>query len=714
MTTANVSFTTNSRRHPRVPVFDMRTQRSSSLPGRIIPILTWSVDYELHGNELWLQAEPEWPQLNPDYLRRFTGSLEEQSSLLDELGLLDTTDSPPVSFVRDILDRMEELNILEDCSVQLDPNNLESLSGRLRANASGVNNGAGLFVTEASTYTAGLIRDLNWMIRTDLRGWENTALGTLLGVSKPRSKDPRSTVEVVPLNHEQREAVRESSTSPLTVVTGPPGTGKSQIIVSMIADSYARGRRVLFTSKNNKAVDVVEKRVSELANDPLLIRTGSTSHSRDFRQELLHRLTAMMSLRPSEYDRQEYDLTRLRNRELREQENDLWTELEAIRSLHERVIALDKVQANFEPEITPDVWERIQELERVPNTRHLRQALQLAIKHLEDDTGIFRRFALWRARASDLRRIHGIAKIAAGICPAVGSCPEVTQSFQAWHAWLRRAISIADALEAIIKYRGGLAELRELRSRDEVARQLRRVRGELTDTGAKLTSLYAKLAPDRLDQTDRQALDSFSALHDRLANDQLGGPEYKKLRRDWARLFPQVSQHIPAWCVTNLSVQRNFELEPGLFDLLIIDEASQCDIASALPLLYRSKRAAIIGDSQQLRHVAKIERRRDQQLQASYGLSSAEDLRFAYSTRSLFELSAGVADKQVQLRDHYRSHHRITDFSNRHWYQNSLRVWTNYKQLKTPPRRENGHPLDPSEWTGDQASQWQSLRASRN
>lgn len=55
--------------------------------------------------------------------------------------------------------------------------------------------------------------------------------------------------------------------------------------------------------------------------------------------------------------------------------------------------------------------------------------------------------------------------------------------------------------------------------------------------------------------------------------------------------------------VTSLSARRSLPFEPKIFDCLIIDEASQCDIASALPLLLRAKRLVVIGDPQQLRHV---------------------------------------------------------------------------------------------------------------
>ena len=58
--------------------------------------------------------------------------------------------------------------------------------------------------------------------------------------------------------------------------------------------------------------------------------------------------------------------------------------------------------------------------------------------------------------------------------------------------------------------------------------------------------------------------------------------------------------HARGWACTALSMRPNFRLERGLFDLVIIDEASQCSLATALPLAYRAKRLAVIGDPHQL------------------------------------------------------------------------------------------------------------------
>ena len=61
--------------------------------------------------------------------------------------------------------------------------------------------------------------------------------------------------------------------SPVSLIKGPPGTGKTQVVANIIMNAAINGQTVLFTSKNNNAVDVVVKRVNSLNKDlPLILR----------------------------------------------------------------------------------------------------------------------------------------------------------------------------------------------------------------------------------------------------------------------------------------------------------------------------------------------------------------------------------------------------------------------------------------------------------
>ena len=57
---------------------------------------------------------------------------------------------------------------------------------------------------------------------------------------------------------------------------------------------------------------------------------------------------------------------------------------------------------------------------------------------------------------------------------------------------------------------------------------------------------------------------------------------------------------LPAWLMTPDDVARLFPCQPGLFDVVIIDEASQVDLPSIFPILYRAKKIVVFGDSRQM------------------------------------------------------------------------------------------------------------------
>ena len=659
-----------------------------------IPLFTWQLEFELNGPELWLGGPREWPQLNPEYLRRLAPSEEGQHEILDSLGLLDTTDDAPPPRFCELLERMNQMGLLPDVVEPIKPEELTDFRQAAGARKLGIYNCAMLFAVERPRFTAGLVRDLREMVESNAPGWADTAFGHILGARSSEAwelEEDQTAVEAVPLNEEQREAVQMAMSAPLTTVTGPPGTGKSQIVVAMIADAYLHDERVLFTSKNNKAVDVVEDRVNSLATNPLMIRTGGRSGERDFRQELVQRLAAMLAMQPTQEDRLRLDDLEDRYGELQCVADDLWAELQQIRVAHEGLSSLRDARARFEKEYPHHQWERLLSSGEPPDRDKLVLALQMADKHTLGPQGIMKWFSRMLSSSNDKRRVQKIATEAVVQCPPLSPLPAETESFQTWRTWLTKALSLWEALDSIDRCRTAMVELHQYRSRDEVARQLRRVRAEATGVGARLVTLYARLVADRLEPEDRRAIGNFRALVEQLSGERLTSRAYIDNRRNIARLFPTVSRHIPAWCVTNLSARNSLPLKPNLFDLLIIDEASQCDIASAIPLLYRSKRAVVIGDTQQLRHITKIDRRRDQQLQLMHGLG-ADDQIFAYHVNSLFHLSTSLPAFRtfVQLRDHHRSHSNIVGFSNRRWYGDSLRIWTDYRRLKPPPDERYG------------------------
>ena len=149
---------------------------------------------------------------------------------------------------------------------------------------------------------------------------------------------------------------------------------------------------------------------------------------------------------------------------------------------------------------------------------------------------------------------------------------------------------------------------------------------------------------------------------------------------------------LPIWVVTNLSAKNSLPLKENLFDLLIIDEASQCDIASALPLFYRAKQVVIIGDPKQLKHISLLRETDDKKIASENKVSSLY-LDYAYSKNSLYD----IAERNIKsnnkspilLNQHYRSYRDIISFSNKYFYEKKLNIMTDESKLisdKVHPR----------------------------
>jgi hypothetical protein len=77
-------------------------------------------------------------------------------------------------------------------------------------------------------------------------------------------QDPHDVYHVLDADGSQRLCLESAARGESFVLIGPPGTGKSQTIANLIAESIARGRRVLFVSDKMAALEVVERRLREV------------------------------------------------------------------------------------------------------------------------------------------------------------------------------------------------------------------------------------------------------------------------------------------------------------------------------------------------------------------------------------------------------------------------------------------------------------------
>lgn len=179
-----------------------------------------------------------------------------------------------------------------------------------------------------------------------------------------------------------------------------------------------------------------------------------------------------------------------------------------------------------------------------------------------------------------------------------------------------------------------------------------------------------QLAPTRLTAAQRKDVSDYAAVLQLIT-----APDAEKVHssvRQRAKVLQsKVTALLSCWAVTSLSARGRVPLEPGFFDLVVIDEASQCDIASALPMVYRAKRSVVIGDPMQLRHISALSpapRQRNAGTSMAWSMTaSAGCIRSARCTT--WPPAWSGAENIVNLRDHHRSHSDIIAF----WDQTFLR-----------------------------------------
>ena len=175
-------------------------------------------------------------------------------------------------------------------------------------------------------------------------------------------------------------------------------------------------------------------------------------------------------------------------------------------------------------------------------------------------------------------------------------------------------------------------------------------------------------------------------------------------------LFRKSLGAVPIW-ITTAQAPQSIPLEPDLFDIVIIDEATQCTLTNLLPLVYRGKRLAVIGDGHQLPAIPTIRGTEERALAKKFGVEDllefiGHDENDVYSTaaQSLPRRRADV----VMLTNHYRSHPQIIGFSNNQIYQRELRLLRDPKGRRALQAGSGIHVLEVSGHTvrGPKGRSW--------
>jgi len=191
-------------------------------------------------------------------------------------------------------------------------------------------------------------------------------------------------------------------------------------------------------------------------------------------------------------------------------------------------------------------------------------------------------------------------------------------------------------------------------------------------------------------KAEAQQLREFAALLGRNQTSYKNFHIFDRLKSEPARC-EMLLKILPCWIMSPDDVARLFPCTPGLFDVVIIDEASQCDLPSMVPVLYRAKQAIIAGDSKQMQAQRFAFTSEQVAVQAWHeqGMDRLDPDRWLDPSKTdLLQLANIRRDEEAFLDEHYRSLPPIISFSNAKWYRNRLRVMRDLSDRRVGDPRE--------------------------
>jgi very-short-patch-repair endonuclease/DNA replication protein DnaC len=131
-----------------------------------------------------------------------------------------------------------------------------------------------------------------------------------------------------------------------------------------------------------------------------------------------------------------------------------------------------------------------------------------------------------------------------------------------------------------------------------LSKRSKQIDDEINTIIGKLASLYAwSFCFSRLKEDHRRHMEAWQQSMRRLGKGT--GKYAPRRRREAQQHLNQCREAVPAWVMPLHRVWDTVDPAPGMFDVIIVDEASQCGV-EALPLFYLGKRILIVGDDKQI------------------------------------------------------------------------------------------------------------------
>ncbi len=444
---------------------------------------------------------------------------------------------------------------------------------------------------------------------------EDSVLGCYLSESNGFSTSSVPSLVIYPFgtNKSQKKAVINALSNKISVIQGPPGTGKTQTILTIIANLILQKKTAEIVSNNNSAVDNVKEKLDRYGLSFLLASLGSADNKEKF---ISSQSGTYPDIAAWKMDDAEIESLGTEICEISTSLDSYYEILEDRQRKQSELSELETESNHFSSSIATKSDTSKKEL----SSARLMELIQEYSLYFDkyENFSLFRRIVAVLIQRSLSWNDSGNLGI------------HIIQQLQ-WRYYCRRRNELKEAI------------------------------GALDD---QIVQFDMRGKEKRLSELSLQLLKSI--LYKRLKA-KSSRPVFSE--EDLWKNPKEVLAEYPI--VTSTAFSSSSSLGNVMYDYVIIDEASQCDIATGSLSLLSARNAVIVGDTRQLQNVVTEE---DKQYSESVFRKYSINEAYKYSRFSfLASVSALFPDiPSVMLIEHYRCQPRIIGFCNEKFYAGNL------------------------------------------
>ena len=527
--------------------------------------------------------------------------------------------------------------------------------------------------------------------------------------NKLNSFSENDLIQISNLDDSQKNAVLTAFNNKVTVITGPPGSGKTQVISNILANAVMQNKKVLVASKNNQAVDNVKSRFDKEESTGYFLRFGNKNILGDTTLPEINRISAgkanlidnLIVLKECQKKLNQITKVKTENQRKLKQRNEFQLKLPELKknidTLKNKLLALSQKNPDFE---NLRLNHQIGIIENyVAESKKKRN--QFDLKY----SGLNKLWIDWFAKKKyAFELISFIDETHKDFNVVFNSIPSRIQDFKSGAKISEAYNELTKIFYSIAVYYADYSKIEnevklkteELKKIDDFITLINSQESEILKIIENCEIEIIKQSKVVLNEKIKNKL--FNASQAQINNykgylpDSIPtwSPEAVKLFENATKNFLDIFNIIS---VTSLSAKASLPLSNELFDMVVIDEASQCDIASAIPLILRAKQLVVIGDPLQLKHITSLNKFEEEKIKEHLHLSGSVYLK--YKEKSLWDYSESFLSKAnnnykvVNIDRHYRCHPDIIGYSNEAFYNPKLgidlKICTKNKDYKIQP-----------------------------